>query len=191
MRIVEGEDLEIWQSIEVQHFLEAADLVACDVQIGKVNQGVKTGLDRVYLISRDPQLLQTHQSFEILDGLYLVVADPQSLQVDEPAEALDGFDVIVREIHGLEGIALVQSFDLADLILIEPERFQLVQVCESLDVSKLTSMAAMPQLISVSDLSPLKRLRTCMELKSSSTSSMVSILSNSFQTLSLKPFIRF
>ena len=33
VRVIEGKDLEVGESIEVEDFFEAADLVACDVQI--------------------------------------------------------------------------------------------------------------------------------------------------------------
>ena len=52
-------------------------------------------------------------------------------------------------------------------------------------------MAAIPQLINVNDLSPLNLLKTPIAPKSYNTNSITSILSISFHTLSLNPFIRF
>jgi hypothetical protein len=37
MWVIEGENLQVGQPVEVEHLLEAADLVATDVQIGELN----------------------------------------------------------------------------------------------------------------------------------------------------------
>ena len=106
-------------------------------------------------------------------------------------QSLNCLDVVVRQVQRFQIHTLVQSFYFYYLVFIQPDGFQFGAVGEALNESVGTSMAAMPQFMRVSILSPLKRLRMPMEPKSSRTSSMTSILSISFQTLSLKPFMRF
>lgn len=121
--VVEGEDLQVGQPVEVEHFFEAADFVAADVEVVEGDQVVQTGLDGVDLVACDPELLQVDQAVQVLDGFHFIVAEPESFQVGQVVQALDVFDVIMGEVELLERDALVESVDFGDLIFVEPQRF--------------------------------------------------------------------
>ena len=96
MRVVEGEHLQVGETVEVEDLLEGADLVAGDVEIGELCQLVQAGLNVLDVVAADPQLLQRFQIVEILESVDLVVAQPQSLQLCEGAQTLNLLDEIVR-----------------------------------------------------------------------------------------------
>lgn len=76
MRVIESENFEIWESVQIENFLERADSVSTDVQIRQLSQLIKTGLNRVDLISRNPKLFQTGKVIKTLQYFNLVIADP-------------------------------------------------------------------------------------------------------------------
>ena len=62
--------------------------------------------------------------------------------------------------------AFVEPVDFGYVVLVQPKRLEFGAVVESLSESGGTSMAPMPQLMRVSILRPLKRLKTPMWPKS-------------------------
>lgn len=83
MRVVEGQNFEVRQAVKVEHFFEATDFVAADVEVCQGDQIVQTSLDGIYLIASNPQLFQASKVIQIFDCFYLVITNPQRLKVHQ------------------------------------------------------------------------------------------------------------
>ena len=84
VRVVERELFEIGQAVEVEDFFEGADLVAGEVEVGELGQGVEGGFDAFDGVGSDPELFQRLEPGQTLQHFNKIVADPQRLQPLQP-----------------------------------------------------------------------------------------------------------
>ena len=82
---------------------------------------VKTSLNRVDLVTCNPELLQTNKCLQVLYSLNLIITDPKSLKVDQVLQSLNGSDAVVGQVDLLETDAFVEPIDFGYFVLVEPQ----------------------------------------------------------------------
>lgn len=134
MRIVEGQYFQVRKPIQIEDFLEGANSVSAYVQVSQFSELVQTCLDRINLISCDPQLFQVRKILQVLNALNFIIANPQSFQTSQIAEPFNGLYRVVGQVKGFQACAFFKSFNFLDLILVQPKTLQLDGVLQTIDV---------------------------------------------------------
>ena len=94
VRVREGANGEIWQSIQIEYFLKVADSIGGDVEVAQGLQSIQPYANRLNVVLGQVQFSELVEVGDAVDLLDAVLVKPEFLQVDALVQGANALDFI-------------------------------------------------------------------------------------------------